>query len=231
MKKLVPAIVVLLFFSATLLIAQEKTPEAATIREAYGTVELRAPGSDAWVPAKAGDALSPETVISTGFRSMAVIGLGASTLTVRPLTRLSLEELGQSQGLERIRLHLRTGRVKAEVHSPLGGKAEFEVISPMVTASVRGTVFEFDTLNLEVNEGTVQFTGADNSVVLVDAGGTSQADPQTGRPADPTTAGRADLSPALPVGAGDTGAPFVSEGSAAVPPAPPPVLPVKIGWE
>jgi hypothetical protein len=101
----------------------------------------------------------------------------------------------------------------------------------MVTASVRGTVFEFDTLNLEVNEGTVQFTGADQSVVLVDAGGTSMADPVTGRPADPVILGCAELSPAPPVGAGETGAPFAGESATSTLPLPPPVLPVNIGWE
>jgi hypothetical protein len=216
----------LVFFSLPMVSAQE---DWAIVRELYGTVELQAPGATVWAPAKEGDVLSRKTVISTGFKSMAVIGLGNSILTVRPLTRLTLEELNQSWGQEQVRLNLRTGRVRAEVTSPLGGQTRFEVISPMVTASVRGTVFEFDTLNLEVNEGTVQFTGADQSIVLVDAGGTSLADPATGRPADPALIGRTELSPALPVGAGETGAPFARAAPAS--PLPPPVLPVNIGWE
>jgi hypothetical protein len=229
MKKTVMLLLApLVFLSLPVVSAQE---DRAIVRELYGTVELQAPGSTVWVPAKAGDVLSPKTVISTGFKSMAVIGLGNSILTVRPLTRLTLEELSQSWGQEQVRLNLRTGRVRAEVTSPLGGQTRFEVISPMVTASVRGTVFEFDTLNLEVNEGTVQFTGADQSIVLVDAGGASMADPVTGRPADPVILGRAELSPALPVGAGETGAPFAGESPASTLPLPPPVLPVNIGWE
>jgi hypothetical protein len=78
---------------------------------------------------------------------------------------------------------------------------DFTVRGPSITASVRGTVFEIDTVNLEVSEGTVEFAGASGAPVAVDAGGSSFADGGTGRPVSPAGAAAAALRPALPPGA------------------------------
>ena len=42
---------------------------------------------------KNGDILTPGTVISTGFRSSAVLYIGKSLIEVRALTRLTIEEI------------------------------------------------------------------------------------------------------------------------------------------
>jgi hypothetical protein len=56
-------------------------------------IPIKAPGSTAWVSAVAGDRIEKDTLISTGFKSSAVILLGNSVLMVQPVTRLSLEEI------------------------------------------------------------------------------------------------------------------------------------------
>jgi hypothetical protein len=68
----------------------------------------------------------------------------------------------------------------------------------MVTASVRGTIFEFDTLNISVSEGTVEFSGATGTPVLVDEGGSTFMDDRTGRPVSPMEVAIAELKPDLP---------------------------------
>jgi hypothetical protein len=74
--------------SAALLGAQ-----TAVIREISGTVEVKQPGAQGWEAAKEGQRLETASLISTGFRSTALLSIGNSDIAVRPLTRLSLEEI------------------------------------------------------------------------------------------------------------------------------------------
>jgi ferric-dicitrate binding protein FerR (iron transport regulator) len=172
----------------------------AVIREIRGTVEIKAPGASEWVPARPGTVLAKDASISTGFRSTALVVLGNSTLTVRPLTRLRLDELAEAQGREQVSLNLQTGRVRAEVTPPSGGKTDFTVRSPSATASVRGTIFEFDGINLSVIDSTVRLSGPNGRSVLVDAGGTSFINEATGQAAAPLEIAAAVLTPELPHG-------------------------------
>jgi hypothetical protein len=155
-----------------------QTP-AAMIREVTGRVEIQAPGSPAWVPASAGMAVEKAARVSTGFKSTAVIAAGNSTITVRPLTRLTLEEIAGLEENEQAGLYLESGRVRAEVTLPSGGTIDFSVRSPIVTASVRGTAFEFDTVNLTVDNGRVQFTSVNGSLAAVRAGERSAVNEKT----------------------------------------------------
>lgn len=128
----------------------------ATVTEIAGKVECKLP-QKGWQPAKVGDVLPAGSLISTGFKSTAILTTESATLTVRPVTRLSLEELVKSEGTTKTQMFLMAGRVKAEVTPQNGEKAEFKIKSPTATASVRGTGFEFDGRNLTVDHGAVQF--------------------------------------------------------------------------
>jgi ferric-dicitrate binding protein FerR (iron transport regulator) len=89
---------------------------------------------------------------------------------------------------------LQTGRIRADVNPPLGGKTDFTVMSPMVTASVRGTSFDFDGVNLSVDEGRVHVTGGDQTAVYVGPGHQSVSDPETGRTAGAVEMVRSELT-------------------------------------
>lgn len=128
---------------------------SATVVEIAGKVEYQVPGKD-WKPAKVGDALPKGTIVSTGFKSTVLLKVGTSTVTVKPITRLSLEEILQTESGTQTQLFLLAGRVKAEVTPQAGSAVEFQVKSPTATASVRGTGFEFDGTNLLVAHGSVQ---------------------------------------------------------------------------
>lgn len=128
----------------------------ATVTEIAGKVECKHPGKD-WKAAKVGDVLPAGSLISTGFKSTAILKTESAVLTVKPVTRLSLEELIKSEGTTKTRMFLMAGRVKAEVTPHEGENTEFKVKSPTATASVRGTGFEFDGHNLFVDHGAVQF--------------------------------------------------------------------------
>ncbi len=170
----------------------------ATIREFTGKVEVMAPGG-AWKPATKGMALAKNTAISTGFKSVAVLTLGSSILTVKPLTKLSLEEIVKLEGSEQVKLYLSAGRVKAAVSAPAGGSTDFSVKSPSATASVRGTGFDFDGANLAVTEGVVVFVGANGQAVQVPAGALSSIG-AGGASSVPLSEAIAALAPLLPPG-------------------------------
>jgi len=186
------------------------------ISEFTGTVELKTAKSSSFVPAKTGDIVAADTIVSTGFKSTAVIKVGSTTIAVRPLTRLSLAEIRSESGSETLNVNLQAGRVRVDVKPPAGTRANTSVQSPGGTASVRGTGFEFDTVNLKVYEGTVMLRGNDDMAIPVSAGATSHVD-SYGRAADPVETGRQSLTPPAPVGTGLSG----KASSAVSPPLPP----------
>ena len=157
----------------------------AVIRDITGTVELKTGGSAEWIPANDGDRIQKATLISTGFKSMALLEIGDSAILVLPLTRLSLEELLMQDNTETINVGLQSGRARLDVNPPAGAKTNLSVQSPMATASVRGTSFEMDTVKINVFEGMVKFESAAGQPVLVYAGQSSLVDMETGRVLNP----------------------------------------------
>jgi len=174
----------------------------AYIREMSGTVELKLPNSANWVPAKVGDRIGETTIISTGFKSSAVLSVGNSTLIVRALTRLSLETLINQNETETVNIGLSTGRIRADVKPPAGSKTSFSVQSPAATASVRGTVFDMNTVTIQVHEGSVAFVPSGESAtrpVVVNAGQESWVDADTGAAINPFAAADGNFAlPSLP---------------------------------
>jgi len=199
MKKKLVTMIVLSILCTGVVFAQ-----TGVIKEVSGTVEIKRAGSAVFVPAKAGDQLAQDTVVSTGFKSTALVTVGSSQITVRPLTRLSLSELSSSAGTETINVALQTGRVRVDVNPPAGTKTTMAVRAPNATASVRGTEFDFDTRNLQVLEGTVAFQGSKGGTILVSAGSTSAIQPD-GKAADPIETNAAALIPPPPAGVADSG--------------------------
>ena len=173
--------------------------QQAVISELTGTVELQRAGSTEWENAAAGQSIMTDTVISTGFRSYALLSIGNSQINVRPLTRLSITELSTRNQNETINISLKVGKVRSDVNPPAGARSSYTAVSPMAVASVRGTVFEMGTLELRVIEGTVEYIGTAGPSVLVDADGYSYIDQKTGR-AVPSVQGLfTALNPNMPI--------------------------------
>jgi hypothetical protein len=160
--------------AAALLFAQNSS---AVINEMTGTVELKKAGSSTWAPANVGDRIEKATIVSTGFRSTALLAIGDSTIVVRPLTRLTLEELVSQNNSETVNVNLNTGRIRVDVNPPAGGRSNFTVQSPSSTASVRGTAFEMDTASIRVSEGAVSYSSGRSGAVVVSAGQESWINP------------------------------------------------------
>jgi hypothetical protein len=124
------------------------------ISEFRGKVEIRSPG-DSWRTAEVGMSVLPDDTISTGFNSTAVLSLGANNVIVSPLTRMTIDRFLERETAVDTTLFLQVGAVRAQVDDSGAKQQRFSISSPYSTASVRGTEFEFDGLNLKVVRGTV----------------------------------------------------------------------------
>jgi hypothetical protein len=145
-----------------------------------------------------------DTIVSTGFKSTAIIAVGNATITVRPLTRLSLAEIQSAEGVENLNVSLQTGRVRLEVKPPAGTRANATVQSPSATASVRGTAFDMDSDSVFVSQGKVTFEGNNGYVQTVSAGLTSEISGD-GSSSAPSLTAEESLTPQSPPGSGLAG--------------------------
>jgi hypothetical protein len=164
MDKRIGLIAVFVIVSAVFVTAQE-----AVFSEINGKVEYQLAGGE-WQSAKLGDKVGKGSMVSTGFKSSAVLKVDATSISLKPITRLSLEELLKTQGGTSTQLFLLAGRVKADVPPQPGQTTDFRVNSPTATASVRGTSFEFDGVNLVVDRGVVKL-GAPTPRIIAGGGG------------------------------------------------------------
>lgn len=170
---------------AALLVVALATPVAAqqqveaTVQDFNGRVEMRSGPGAAWSAVETGMRLPLGATVSTGFGASAELEIGPAILEVRPLSRLTIEELIEREGLVESELFLQVGRVRAEVRTNTGRQSDFRLRSPVATAAVRGTSFEFDGVNLDVETGTVRIANQNGEGSNVGAGESSSSDENT----------------------------------------------------
>jgi hypothetical protein len=168
-----------------------------------GKVEIRPAGGGAWSAAEVGMEIDNDTVISTGFNASATIDVGDSSVSVEQLTRMVFEEIVQRSDAVETRLNLNVGRMSARVRSSDGRSQDFQVRSPVSTAAVRGTDFEFDGVELVVQEGEVAFMNNYGQQRRVRGGEKSSTDGEPGGPSDPADEAEDENSTSTdPIGAG-----------------------------
>ena len=142
--------------------------QTGVIREFTGDVELKPAGAANFTPARQGSTVAQDTVISTGFRSTAIIVIGSAEITIRPLTRLTLAEIQSASETETLNVNLQTGRVRVAVNPPAGTRANTTVQTPSATASVRGTSFSVGVDNIDGHSGKTNYksnsTGLSTSI-------------------------------------------------------------------
>ena len=126
----------------------------ATIKQLTGKVEIRL-ADGRWIAAERGMVIDTGALISTGIGSTAVLEVGESTLDIKPLTRMAIDELVTEGGVQTTTLSLRVGKVRADVKTTGSVSHDFKIRSPISTAAVRGTVFSFDGERLETEAGLV----------------------------------------------------------------------------
>lgn len=129
----------------------------AVIVEITGRVKIRMSADGRWQKAETGQVLPADGMISTGLKSTAKLDLGNAELEVLPLTRMSVDALVDSEESVSTSLFLKGGKIKANVKAIEGKENDFKIKSPVATASVRGTSFEFSGNELKVTQGKVAF--------------------------------------------------------------------------
>ncbi len=138
MKKLLSALFIL---SVLTVFAYSQEKIFAKVESVNGKVEIYK--GNAWAPLTAGTSLYRGDIISTGFNSEAVISIKDSKVKLAALTRMTVEQLAENDVKEETRLFIDTGKVSASVKHAENKRTDFKVRSPVSTASVRGTDFDF----------------------------------------------------------------------------------------
>ena len=105
--------------------------------EVSGKVEVQR--DNKWVAVAKGDILPAGSVISTGFKSEAVLSFDETVIKVKALTRLTIEQLFEKDGDKASSVYLDTGSISADVKPAENKRVGFSVKTPAATASVRGT--------------------------------------------------------------------------------------------
>ena len=166
---------------------------SATVVSAEGKVEVERGGK--WIPLSANAAVSEGEIISTGFKSKAVLRYQGSVLQLGALTRVTLEKLAAGEKNDTVAVYLNTGAVKSTVQRTENRRVNYTVRNPVAVASVRGTEFDFSgDGSIACTEGAV----AVYSGRLYNASAASEAPAEGGSNA----ATRAtDIAPAAPAGA------------------------------
>lgn len=137
----------------------------ATVVSAKGKAEVQ--NGTNWIALKEGDSLSQGSVIQTGFKSEVVLKIKESTVTVAPLSRITLQALLEKEGVnggsgkDETTIFLDTGSLKSNVQKSEDRRVGFTVRSPVATASVRGTEFDmkktYRAVKLVATRGKVAF--------------------------------------------------------------------------
>jgi hypothetical protein len=135
--------VVLLLFLSIIFVFALFAEGDAILKEVVGKVEYK-PEGGTWQTANEGEPIYISDTIATGFNSHAVLDFGTSTITFKPLTRMTVDKYLEDSGKLNTSLYLRVGKVRAEVKSSEEVRQDFKIVSPYSTASVRGSIADID---------------------------------------------------------------------------------------
>lgn len=133
----------------------------ATVISVSGKAEIQ--NGNEWVELKAGDNLKAGSVLQTGFKSNVVLNIKSpnenSTITVAPLSRMTIEQLSQKGDQDTASIYLASGSLKSNIKKTEDKRVGYQVRTPVATASVRGTEFEvkngYKSVDIRTSEGSV----------------------------------------------------------------------------
>ena len=139
MKMSVKKLIASLVMAAAAITAASASNIQATVLSTKGKTEVMKGTS--WTPLKIGSIIEKGDVIQTGFKSELILKIKNTTVTVSPLSRITIEQLASKGNKDETRLFLDTGSLKSDVKKTEDRRVGFTVRSPVATASVRGTIF------------------------------------------------------------------------------------------
>lgn len=167
--------------------------DSAAVVSLKGKVEVNRNGS--WVALAENDTVAQGEVISTGFKSEAVLQYQGAVMQLGPLTRVTLETLASGVKKDTVSVYLNTGAVKSSVKKTENKRVNYTVRNPVAVASVRGTEFGFlSDGSIDCTEGAVVAYPGNWYDASVSGGESSDGQSSAG-----TAAG--DIAPGAPAGA------------------------------
>lgn len=181
----------------------------ASVISTVGKVEVNR--NNEWIPLKENAVVSEGEIISTGFKSEAIIRYKDSVMKMGPLTRITLEKLAASETKDDVSLFLNTGAVRSTVNHSENKRVSYTVRNPIAVASVRGTDFVFAGNSIFCLDGAVAVVPArmvnlvrDLGIVASDEENSDEeADVKDNLPAEGFSTAftpSSDINPALPDG-------------------------------
>jgi FecR protein len=184
---------------------------SAVLSTVTGKVEIQNPGETTWQAATVGMEVPLRATISTGFNGRAVLQMGATTVSVGPVTRLRIDELSKQNNVVKTNLAMPVGRIRALVKSTGGAKNDFTVKGALSTAAVRGTGFDTDGVHTDVFDSIVSLLSQSGISIDVHSGesgvvtgggspsgGAGQLNADTGVNSSTSTTGGGGLGGGLP---------------------------------
>jgi hypothetical protein len=140
-----------------------------------GDVYVRS-SSGIWRTVAAGDTIYADERIVTGSNARVLLSIGPDTVRLSGYTNVKLESIRGSES-EETRVEIAAGSLRAKVRTagPERNRDRFTVQSPLATASVRGTDFDFNGVELMVYEGDVSLLNGLGQHHSVRAGQESRA--------------------------------------------------------
>lgn len=215
-------------FIAAVLSASAFALEAKVI-SVTGKVEVRE--GKKWIPLVKGESVEKGDVISTGYKSEAVLQVKGASFTLGPMTRITVEDLVSTSTKDTTQLYIDSGSIKADVNQKDGKRVGFKVRSPVATASVRGTSFTMNASGkLVVTKGLVSFSPSESDKPEINTESKDSAEaPASSAPAKEaasapsstafTSAAEVGGTDGVPVAAGQTSQTNTATGSQSKPQA------------
>lgn len=167
---------------AAVLFAGASSPIAAqeaTIKSIDGDAEVKFGEDGEFEEAEEGMKLNRGDYLTTGFMSEVVLEFDDAEVTVGQLTQLVLNEFFEEGNLRKTSLYMRIGSVEAHVKPKAAIRSDFNVVTPTVTASVRGSIQIVKTdafgTTVEFTQGHGVATGANGQSVQVGTGDQAEA--------------------------------------------------------
>lgn len=162
----------------------------------------RQKGSE-WVALAAGDVLKAGAVIQTGFKSQLVLNIKSanedSTLTVAPLSRMTIEQLSEKGNQDTTSVFLDSGSLKSSIKKTEDRRANYQVRTSVATASVRGTVIKtgvgYRSMSMITLDGTAECIPQSNQKPVILSSDTSEVAPlETAAPIDSSEGAAGDAA-------------------------------------
>lgn len=113
---------------------------AIVVQEVQGEVDVRTPAQEGWVPARAGMRIPVGSKLCTGVESGAVVSFGTNSVAIVSACSICEIRTFEMRGEELVaRVHIEPGIAKVNVKQLAQFHTDFQVSTPRLTCSVRGS--------------------------------------------------------------------------------------------